>query len=112
VFAVRAALMVDRSVVELLHVLGAADSDIARGFAIRSLRLGLSGGVIGAVAALLTIIAVSGSGSVVQLPAPITVNGAADWRVWGVLSGVVPAAGLIAMASAWVAVLRRLAGMP
>ena len=117
VFAVRTALIADRSVAGLLHVLGAADADIARGFAIRSLRLGLLGGVIGAVAALLTILALSGAGSVVQLPVPVTVNGAAahgiaDWRVWGVLSGVVPAAGLIAMASAWATVLRRLAGMP
>jgi cell division transport system permease protein len=117
VFAVRTALIADRSVAGLLHVLGAADADIARRFAIRSLRLGLLGGVIGAVAALLTILALSGAGSVVQLPVPVTVNGAAahgiaDWRVWGVLSGVVPAAGLIAMASAWAAVLRRLAGMP
>ncbi len=117
VVAVRTVLMAHRSVSELLHVLGAADSDIARGLAIRSLRLGLLGGVIGAVAVLLTILALSGTASVVQLPAPIAVNGAAangiaDWRVWAVLIGAVPAAGLIAMASAWVAVLRRLAGMP
>jgi cell division transport system permease protein len=112
VFAVRTALMGDRSVVELLHMLGAADSDIARGFAIRSLRLGLLGGVIGAVAALLTIVALSGAGSIVQLPAPIAANGVADWRVWAALTGAALAAGLIAMASARVAVLRRLAGMP
>jgi len=113
--------MVDRSVVELLHVLGAPDTDIARGFAARSLRLALLGGVVGAVAALFTILALSGAGSVVQLPAAaptsgganeIAANGIADWRVWGILSGVVPVAGLIAMASAWFAVMRRLAGMP
>ena len=109
--AVRAALMGDRSALKLLHVLGAADSDITRGCAVRSLRLGLFGGVVGAVAALVTILALSGAGSVVELPAPITVGGAADWRVWGVLTGVVPVAGLIAMASAGVAVRRRLAGM-
>jgi cell division transport system permease protein len=112
VFAVRTALMADRSVAELLHVLGAADSDIARGFAIRSLRLGLLGGVIGAVAALLTILALSGSGSIVQLAAPIPANGVGDWRVWAVLSGATFAAGLIAMATAWASVLRRLAAMP
>jgi cell division transport system permease protein len=110
--AVRATLMVDRSVSELLHVLGAADSDIARGFAVRSLRLGLLGGVIGVIAALFTILALSGAGAVVQLPTPMPANAVADWRVWAVLTGVVPVAGLIAMASAWAAVLRRLAGMP
>ncbi len=112
VCAARAALMADRSVSELLHVLGAADSAIACGFAVRSLRLGLLGGVIGAIAALFTILVLSGAGSIVQLPAPIHANGGADWRVWAVLTGVVPVAGLIAMASAWAAVLRRLAGMP
>ena len=110
--AVRAALISDRSAIRLLHVLGTADSDIARGCAVRSLRLGLLGGVVGAVAALFTILALSGAGSVVELPAPITVSGAADWRVWGVLAGIVPVAGLIAMASAGVAVRHRLAGMP
>jgi len=110
--AARGAVMADRSAIELLYLLGAADSDIAGGFVARSLRLGLSGAVIGAGAALLTIIALSGVGSVVQLPAPIAVNAAADWRVWGGLVGIVPAAGLIAMASAWIAVRRRLAAMP
>ncbi len=111
-FAVRAALIVDRSAIKLLHVLGAADSDIARGCAVRSLRLGLLAGVIGAVAALFTILALGGADSIVQLPPPIASYGLGDWRVWGILTGVVPVAGLIAMASAWAAVLRRLAGMP
>jgi cell division transport system permease protein len=110
--AVRAALIVGHSVGELLHALGAADSDIARLFAVRSLRLGLLGGVIGAVVALITILALSGVGLVVQLPAPIAVNAVADWRVWGILTGIVPAAGIIAMVSTWAAVLRRLASMP
>jgi len=110
--AARTALMTDRSVVELLHLLGAGDGDIAGAFAVRSVRLGLSGGGVGAVAALLTILALSGAGSIVQLPAPIASTGAADWRVWGLLAAIVPAAGLIAMASAWVAVRRPLAAMP
>ncbi len=104
VFAVRGALIVDRSVCELLHVLGAGDSDVARGFAVWVLRL--------AGAALLTFLALSGAGAVVQLPAPLTSSAVADWLVWGVLAGTVPLAGLIAMVSARAAVLRRLAGMP
>jgi cell division transport system permease protein len=116
-FAVRTALLADRSVGGLLHVLGAADGDIARGFALRSLRLGLLGGAIGALAALLTIVVLRGAGSVVQLAAPspadaIAAHGIADWRVWAVLIGVALAAGLIAMASAWATALRRLAAMP
>lgn len=112
VFAVRTALLVDRSVVELLHLLGAADADIARHFAIRSLHLGLSGGLIGAAALLLTLALLGGAGALVQLPAPIAAAGIADWRLWGVAVGAVLAAGLIAMASARIAVLRRLARLP
>jgi cell division transport system permease protein len=112
VFAVRTRLTACRSVIELLHVLGAADPAIARGFAIRSLRLGLLGGLIGAVAAFMTILALNGAGSVVRLPAAFAVDGVGDWRVWAILIGGVPIAGLIAMASAWVAVMRGLARMP
>jgi cell division transport system permease protein len=121
VFAVRTALMADRSAAQLLHALGAADSAIARSFAVRSLRLGLVGGGIGAVAALLTIVALGGGGAVVQLPAPpggpssaagVAASGIGDWRIWAVLGGAALAAGLIAMASAWATVLRRLTGMP
>jgi cell division transport system permease protein len=115
VFAVRSALLVHRSAVELLHLLGAGDADIAGQFAIRSLALGLLGGAIGAIAALLTVVALAGAGGVVQLPAPPGMTGAAtgiaDWRIWAVLVGGILAAGLIAMASAQVTVLRWLARM-
>ena len=126
VFAVRTALMADRSAARLLHALGAADSAIARRFAVRSLRLGLVGGGIGAVAALLTIVVLGDAGSLVQPPVPpratgaaggtaasgIGANGIGDWRLWVILGGAVLGAGLIAMASAWATVRRRLAGMP
>jgi cell division transport system permease protein len=118
VFAVSTVLTGDRPAVELLHVLGAADTDIAREFAIRSLRLGLMGSLIGAALLLFTILVLSGAGAIVQLPAAsgaaagVAASGIADWRAWAVLAGVASAAGLIAMASAWVAVMRRLADMP
>jgi cell division transport system permease protein len=121
VFAVRTALMADRSAARLLHALGAADSVIARRFAVRSLRLGLVGGGIGAGAALLTIVVLGDAGSLVQPPVPPRATGAAggtaasgigDWRLWVILGGAVLGAGLIAMASAWATVRRQLAGMP
>jgi cell division transport system permease protein len=111
-FAVRAAFSADRSTAELLHVLGAADSAIARPLAIRALWLGLLGGVIGAVAVLLTIVVIGDAGSLLQLRTPSTAGGIADWRVWVVLIGAALAAGLIAMASTWAAIMRRLALMP
>ncbi len=112
VFAARAGLMVQQSAIEVLHLLGTPDADIARQFAIRYLQLGLLGGAIGAVIALLTILALGSAGSLVQLPAPIAAKGIADWRFWVVLTGGALTAGLIAMASAWVTVLRWLARMP
>ena len=62
--------------------------------------------------ALVTIVVLERSGPLVQLPAPVAVSGIADWRFWAVLIGVAFAAGLIAMASAQVTVLRWLARMP
>jgi cell division transport system permease protein len=96
----------------LLHDLGAADGDIARPLAKRSLRLGLLGGVIGAAAALVTILAVGGADAVIRLPAPVATMGIGDWRLWAVLAGSVLAACIIAMTGARVTVMRRLARMP
>ena len=110
--AVRSPLLAERSVARLLHALGAPDADIARRFAVRSLWQGLLGGAIGAAAALLTIISLRGAASFMQLPAPVDFRGVADWRVWLVLIGLVPAAGLIAMASTWAAVRRLLNRIP
>lgn len=111
VFAARGDLLVNRSVIDLLLLLGAADRDIARPMAIRSLWFGLSGGAIGAAAALLTILALDDVGSVVALSAPTAAIGIADWRLWAVLAGAVGLAGLIAWASAQVTVRRQLAVM-
>jgi len=116
VFAVRATLRAERSVVELVHLLGAADAAIARRFTMRALTLGLIGGIAGAAAAFLTLAALGGAGSVVQLAAPPgapdTVAGIADWRVWGILAGAALAAGLVVMVSARLTVRRWLAPLP
>ena len=111
VFAVRIGLVVKSSVVELLHLLGADDAEIAGRFAFRWLRLGAVGGAIGAASVLLTLFLMRGAAEVVRLPAPPG-NEIADWRLWLVLVGLVAAAGAIAMASARLTVLRRLARMP
>ena len=70
IFAARTALTARKSAVELFHLLGADDGDIAWPFALRALRLGLLGGAIGAGAALLTVLFLRQSGGLVQLPAP------------------------------------------
>ena len=110
-FAARFDLVAQRSVIELLLLLGADDGDIAHPLAMRSLRLGLWGGALGAAGVLLTTIALGDAGSLIRSPAPPAAIGIADWRLWAILVGAVVAAGLIAMASARATVLRRLARM-
>ena len=100
-------LVGERSQVALLHVLGARDSDIAANIALRTLRLGLAGGVVGAIVVALTVLALTGTAPML----PLAVIGLADWRIWLVLILLVPLAGLIPMAGAWIAASRRLADM-
>lgn len=51
-FATRAAIATNRPVIEVLHLIGARDSFIARHFQRHFLRLGLQGGLIGGIAAI------------------------------------------------------------
>ena len=112
IFGVRAGLMIDRQAIEVLHLLGTPDTELARQFAIRCLQLGLVGGVIGAAALALTVLALGDAGSLVQLPAPTNARGIGDWRFWLILIAVIGTSGLIAMASAGLVVLRWLARLP
>ena len=56
VFSVRTGLQIHRSIVEVLHTLGATDDYIAKQFAAQALRLGLRGGLIGIIPALLCLL--------------------------------------------------------
>lgn len=107
-FATRSALAVRRPAIDLLHLLGAADRDIARPFALRSLGHGLLGGAIGGAALVLTIAVLGGSPGIVGPKLPIAATGVADWRPWAILLGIALAAGLVAMASALAIARRRL----
>ena len=112
VFATRTALAIRGPEVELFHLLGAADHDIARPFAVRAFRTGLFGGLLGAIAALLTAVGLGRGDALVDLPGPIGPAALADWRLWAILTGLVVSAGLVAMAAAQIVVLRRLAQRP
>jgi cell division transport system permease protein len=108
VFAARMALTARQSAIELFHLLGADDGDIAWPFAIRALRLGLLGGAIGAAAAVLTVLLLRPAGGLVQLPAPTAATGLSDWRLWAIAIGATLIAGLVSLAGARLTVLRRL----
>jgi cell division transport system permease protein len=112
VFIARIGLAMHRPVIELLHLLGAQDSYIARQFQIHTLSLGLRGGVIGGIAAAATVVILGPAGHMLELPVPIATYGIVDWRVWLLLIVVGAAAGGVAMVTARVTVLRQLARMP
>ncbi len=110
VFTARIGLSIHRSVIELLHLLGAQDAYIARQFQVHALSLGLRGGLIGAIAAALTVIFLGPAAQ--MLAVPITAYGIFDWRVWLLLIAACLAAGGVAMLTARITVLRQLARMP
>ena len=115
VFMTRAGLAVHHTVIEVLHLIGARDGYIAAQFERHALRLGLTGGLFGLLLALATLFAISQAaartsllgGRVQLLPA----LGLATWQ-WMTLALLPLAAGLIAMITARVTVLRALARMP
>ena len=90
----------------------AADAAIARRLAVRYLGLGLLGGAVGILAAVLTMALLGDIGGLVQLPAPAANAGSADWRFWAVLLGAAIATALVAMASAELVARRWLARLP
>lgn len=110
IFATRSGLAVHASIINLLHVMGAHDSYIARQFQMQAMMLGLRGGTIGSIAAFAVVLVVttmSASIDVALLPsAPLAP------LQWLLLFVVPLAAILIAMATARVTVLRALAAMP
>jgi len=111
-FTARIGVAIHRSVIELLHLLGARDAYIARQFQVHALSLGLRGGVIGAIAAALTVAVLGPAAQVLALPVPIAAYGILDWRVWLLLVAACLAAGGVAMVTARITVLRQLARMP
>ena len=108
VFTARIGLAIHRSVIELLHLLGAQDAYIARQFQVHALSLGLRGGIIGSVAAAVTVVAVGPASHILMLPMPATTRGIFDWRLWLLLIAGLLAVGGVAMVTARITVLRQL----
>jgi cell division transport system permease protein len=105
----RAGLDTQAPTIELLHLIGASDVDVARPFQADALRRGLLGGAIGAAAALVTLIALVG---IMPSHSVWAAVGFSDWRLWGVAIGVALIAGLVAMVAARITAFRRLTLMP
>lgn len=102
----RTGLDIHREVIELVHLLGAPDSYIARQFQRHALVQGFVGGALGLAAGIATLSAIGwlvrllGGG---LLP-PLRLG----WGDWAIIAGLPTAAALVAMLTARIAVLRTL----
>jgi cell division transport system permease protein len=118
VFATRTGLAIHHGTVEVLHLIGAHDGYIADQFQWQALRLGLRGGIIGLVPAVLTLLAlgaIAGDGSLgpgIGSGIDALPRFALGPFGWLLLLLLPPAAGLTALATARITVLRGLARMP
>jgi cell division transport system permease protein len=109
IFATRTGLAIHSEAIEVLHLIGAQDSYIARQFASRALMLGLRGGVIGLLLALPTLWGIGTLARSLQSGLlPEFSLGIAHWAILGCLPVVVA---LIAMISARLTVMKTLARM-
>jgi cell division transport system permease protein len=109
IFTTRTGLAVHREAIEVLHLIGAQDSYVARQFAGRALALGLKGGVIGLALAIPTLMAIGYFAQ--QLDSSLIPNvrlGTVHWAIVGSLPLVVA---LIAMVTARLTVLKALSRM-
>src|SRR4051794_19559719 len=107
-FATGAALAARRSEIELLHLVGAHDRQIAHPYAARSLVHALIGGGTATAALLATVAALGGTSQLICPAAPAEGIGLGDWRLWAVLAVTAMAAGILATASARATTRRRL----
>lgn len=115
IFTTRAGLAVHRDVIELLHMMGARDGYIAHQFEREALRLGLAGGIGGLALAALTIWSLGHAAAASSLfgkqAALLPDLRLVAWQ-WAALALLPIAAGLAAMATARLTVLRALARLP
>jgi cell division transport system permease protein len=109
-FAVRTGLAIHRDVVEVLHLIGARDSYIARQFAGHAFRSTLKGGIIGLAAAVSLVAALAeGRGALGPLPLPEVRLTAMAWLA---IAMVPVAAAVFALLAALTTVHRQLKRMP
>jgi cell division transport system permease protein len=109
VFTTRTGLAIHREAIEVLHLIGAQDSYVARQFADRALALGLKGGLLGLALALPTLV---GVGYVLRrLEGGVLPDLALVPAHWAALLVLPLAVAALAMLTARLTVLRTLARM-
>ena len=110
VYATRSGLAIHTDAIEVLHLIGAQDSYVARQFADRALTLGLRGGVVGLLLGVATLVGID------RLAARLQGGSLPDFALapahWLILAALPIAVAAIAMLTARVTVMRTLASMP
>ena len=114
IFSTRTGLLIHQGVIELLHLVGARDSYIARQFQMHAFRQALGGGIFGLVFALFTIAGIALAASIGTGGDEIALFDGLEIPVagWGGLLVLPLAAGLVALITARITVLRILGRMP
>ncbi|MEE8392714.1 MAG: FtsX-like permease family protein [Rhodospirillales bacterium] len=109
VFTTRTGLAIHQEAIEVLHLIGAQDTYVARQFAGRALALGLRGGVIGLGLAVPTLLAI---GSLAEsLEGGLLPDFSLSMGNWAVLAALPLVVAMIAMFTARRTVLRNLSRM-
>ncbi|MGB8273949.1 MAG: cell division protein [Alphaproteobacteria bacterium] len=109
VFVTRTGLAVHNPIIEVLHLIGAEDIFIARQFQTHALKLGLIGALPGLALAAGTLLFLGAAAS--RIDAPLLPKLSLSLLQWIVLAAVPVVVALIAVATARVTVMRRLARM-
>jgi len=110
VFATRAGLAIHRETIELLHLLGASDSYLAREFQWQAFWLGIRGGLGGVVCAAVALVAVGFAAG--RMEAPLLPDVGLGIVGWLLLVVVPVISGLLTMVAARQTVLHDLARVP
>ncbi len=106
VFTTRTGLAIHKEAIEVLHLIGAQDSYIARQFAGRAMALGLRGGIMGLALAIPTVL---GVGYLAQpIEGALVPQLGLEPAHWGTLAVLPVAAAVIAMLTARLTVMRTL----
>jgi cell division transport system permease protein len=115
VFTTRAGLAVHHDVIELLHLMGARDLYIARQFEHEAMRMGLSGGLAGIALAVVTLWGLGHAAAATAIfgeEAKLLPDLSLVLWQWSALALLPLLAGLAAMLTARLTVMRALARMP
>ncbi len=109
VLAARSALVTHRATIDIMHLMGATDVQVARLFQRRAALDALFGSMLGFLCGALVIFGLGGR--MANVGAALLDNGGFGWRGWLVIALLPPAAVLLSVLTARLTVVRALARM-